>query len=179
MVDISMGGTTVVVNFADGNKQITLTDFSDEGTPIDISGLQIADGAKNMNGFLVTWTKPSVITVSFTLIPGSDDDFNLRAHLQAQFLAGGRVMGQGGSLEDAYISSMVIKSPAYSMLANDPNLGTTKNCSREFTFKRGRLQSGPTALGSNNEGKASPSTYTFMFEDVEYNTTWSSNSDVG
>ena len=165
MVDISMGGTRVVVNFAN-NQSITLMDFSDEGTPIDISGLQIADGAKNMNGYLVTWTKPSVITVSFTLIPGSDDDLALRAHLQAQCLAGGRTMSSGGGLEDAYISSMVITSPAYG--ASDPALATTKNTSRIFTFSNGRLQSGPTALGSNNEGKASPSTYTFMFEDCQY-----------
>ena len=164
MVDISMGGTRVVVKFAN-NNEVILTDFSDEGTPIDINGLQIADGAKNMNGYLITWTKPSVITVSFTLIPGSDDDIALRAHLQAQCLAGGRTMG-GGKLEDAYIASLIIYSPAYG--ASNPDLATTKNNARMFTFTNGRLQSGPTALGSNNEGKASPSTYTFMFEDCTY-----------
>ncbi len=167
MVDISMGGSSVTLKFSTGSS-LVLTDFSDEGTPIDVSGLQIADGAKNMNGYLVTWTKPSVITVSFTLIPGSDDDLKLRAHLQAQCLAGGRTMSAGGGLEDAYIATLTLVTPIYSggVVAN-PAEATTVNGFKGFVFSNGRLQSGPCAIGSNNEGKASPSTYTFMFEDCQ------------
>ena len=156
MIDISMAGAKIVLNAANGAQNISsnpITEFSDEGTPIDIPSLEVAAGSMNMNGNLVTWTKPNPISISFTLIPGSKSDMSLRS-----FLSSVSIGGRGNSVGEAYITSMVITVPSYTD-------GSTSNKSdRIFTLTNGRLLSGPPAIGSNNEGKASPSTWTFMFE---------------
>lgn len=168
MIDVSMYGTTIAINFY-GSPAIKVDEFSDEGTPIEIPGLQIADGSKNLNGALVTWSKPSIPTVSFTLIPGGQDDNKLRTKLQAQALNG------TGNPQEAFISSLVVSVPIWSQSNSNMTGATTtaRNGYRTWTFHNGRLQSGQAAFGSNNEGKASPSTYTFMFESVDETTSTS------
>ena len=158
MVDISMAGAKIVLN-ASGIKSRPITEFSDEGTPIDIPALEVAAGSMNLNGKLVTWTKPNPVTVSFTLIPHSNSDKSLRSFLRAVHIG-----GKGETVGDAFISSMIITVPS------PKNESSTRQKDKsEFTFTNGRLLSGQPAIGSNAEGKASPSTYTFMFESVSSN----------
>ena len=154
MIDVSMGGTKIEINFAEGGS-ITVDQFSDEGTPIEIPTAQIADGQKNMNGVLVTWSKPAVYAVSFTLVSGSDDDNKLRAKLRAQSLSGTHTPAE------AFVKTLVIHTPTFS------GSSTAKKDIKTFTFYNGRMQTGQPAIGSNNEGKASPSTYAFMFEGID------------
>lgn len=156
MIDVSMGGSKVEINFAEGGS-ITINEFSDEGTPIEIPTAEIADGSKNMNGVLVTWAKPAVYMVSFTLIPGGEDDLNLRAKLRAQSLSGTHTP------TNAFIKTLVLHSPTY----NGSNTAQANKNWKTFTFYNGRLRGGLPAIGSNAEGKASPSTYTFMFEGID------------
>lgn len=154
-----MAGAKIVLNAANGAQKISsnpITEFSDEGTPIDIPALEVAAGSMNLNGNLVTWTKPNPINVSFTLIPGSDSDNNLRSFLSAVSIG-----GKGASVGEAYITSMVLTVPAYT------NGSTNNKNDKTFTFTNGRLISGQPAIGSNNDGKSSPSTWTFMFEGFE------------
>ena len=154
MIDISMAGAKIVLN-SNGLRSGAITEFSDEGTPIDIPALEVAAGNMNLNGKLVTWTKPNPINISFTLIPGSESDNNLRTFLSAVSIG-----GKGETVGDAYISSMVITVPTY----GGENTSTNQKTSKTFTLVNGRLLSGQPAIGSNADGKASPSTWTFMFE---------------
>lgn len=159
MIDISMAGAKIVLNAANGAHKISsnpITEFSDENTPIDIPALEVAAGSMNLNGNLVTWTKPNPINVSFTLIPGSKSDMSLRSFLRSVSIG-----GKGASVGEAYITSMVLTVPAYT------EGSTNKKSNKTFTFTNGRLLSGQPAIGSNNDGKASPSTWTFMFEGFE------------
>lgn len=155
MIDVSMAGASIVLN-SKNNLVSTrpITEFSDDGTPIDISNLEVASGNMNLNGLLVTWTKPNPVQVSFTLIPGSDSDRELR-----KFLAAVHVGGKGESVGEAYIGSMVYSYPT-------PNTQTSTSGKNRntVTFSNGRLLSGPPAIGTSNDGKGASSTWTFMFE---------------
>lgn len=155
MIDVSMAGASITIK-ASGLKSNPITEFSDEGTPIDVPALEVAAGSMNLNGNLVTWTKPAPVQISFTLIPGSESDNDLRSFLRAV-----HVGGKGKTVGNAYIESMVISVPIAAS-----NSATNKKTYKSYDFKNGRLLSGLPAFGSNSEGKASPSTYTFMFEGV-------------
>ncbi len=143
-----MQTVSLAVNFKSGGA-ITVNQFSDDGTPISIDSTQIADGNKTLNGTLVMWVKPTPYTVSFTLIPGSDDDNKLRTQLRL------RSLGVNPSAPLAIeVDSIVITYPT--------NLGEKK----KITYSNGYLRSGMEAIGSDSEGKASASTYEFAFESV-------------
>lgn len=146
-VNISMQTVSLAVKFKSGNA-ITVNQFSDDGTPISIDSTQIADGNKTLNGTLVMWVKPTPYTLSFTLIPGSDDDNKLRSELQL------RSLGVNPAAPLAIeVDSIVITYPT--------NLGAKK-----VTYHDGYLRSGMEAIGSDSEGKASASTYEFAFESI-------------
>ena len=165
MVDISMQGAKVTLNVPaiTGNGNIVL-DFSDEGTPIEFPDLEVCGYAMTMNGELVTWTKPSPITWSITVIPGSNSDAALRNLLYA-----GHVGGKKGN---AIAQNFVIISSATLSI---PSITTNGVVSRagvmNFQFANGRLTSGSPAIGGNAEGKMSARTYKFVFESVSLQTT--------
>ena len=154
MIDVSMAGASIVINAA-GLKSEPITDFADDGTPIEIPNLEVAGGNMNLNGLLVTWTKPAPVNISFTLIPGSVSESRLRA-----FLASVHIGGKGDTVSNALISTLVLTYPTY--FSN--NGSTNRKNAKTVTFSNGRLLSGPPAVGSNNDGKASSTTWNFMFE---------------
>ena len=134
-------------------------EFSDEGTPIEFPDSEVCGYAMTMNGELVTWTKPSPITWSLTVIPGTKSDVALRNLLYAGHVGGrkGKAIDQGY----VHISSATLSVPSTTSNGVISSAGTIS-----FTFENGRLSSGPTAVGSNAEGKMSARTYKFVFESV-------------
>lgn len=155
MIDVSMAGASIILKSKNGLVVSNpITEFADDGNPVDIPNLEVAGGNMNLNGLLVTWTKPNPVQISFTLIPGSDSERALH-----KFLAAVHVGGKGSTVGEAFIESLVYKYPT----PNSQRSTTGKN-TNTITFSNGRLLSGPPAVGTNNEGKASSTTWTFMFE---------------
>lgn len=156
MIDISMQGATLSFSGAGLAGNVVL-EFSDEGTPLEFPNLEVCGYAMTMNGELVTWTKPSPITFSISVIPGSSSDASLRNLLYASHL-GGR---KGKAVGNVYIPSATLTVP--NMIRIDSVVGQGR---KTFTFKNGRLSGGQPAIGSNAEGKMSVRTYNFVFESV-------------
>lgn len=69
---------------------IDLTQFADDGDPFDIPSIQIRDKAMGLNGDLITWSKANPIGVTINLIPGSEDDKNVAALLEANRVGRGK-----------------------------------------------------------------------------------------
>lgn len=166
MNDISMAGVKVEIHFKTGDDDssnskekkldtITLDQFSDDGDPIATQQSQIADGKRTMNGELVTWSTPVVYGVTFTLIPGSSDDRKLRAKLYYHAMR-----NASAPRLEALVESLEITHYA----------GDNSKLYESVTFKDGRMREGTPVVGSNAEGKALPSTYSFMFKDFDYGT---------
>lgn len=161
MIDISMQGATLAITCPtiSGLGQVVL-EFSDEGTPIDFPDVEVCGYAMTMNGELVVWTKPSPITWSVTVIPGSASDTQLRNMLYAGHVGGRK--GNGINQSSVRISTAVLTVPS---INSNGIVSSSENLT--FTFTNGRLTSGPTAIGSNAEGKMSARTYKFVFESVK------------
>lgn len=164
MNDISMAGVKVEIKFkskedaSSENKKldkITLTQFSDDGDPIATQQAQIADGKRTMNGELVTWSTPVIYGITFTLIPGSNDDRKLRAKLYYHAMR-----NASAPRLEALVESLVITHYA----------GDGSDLYESVEFKDGRMREGTPVVGSNADGKALPSTYSFMFKDFVYGT---------
>ena len=161
MIDISMQGATLTFS-CKGLAGNVVLEFSDEGTPMEFPDLETCGYAMTMNGELVTWTKPSPITFSITVIPGSKSDEAMRNLLYLGHVGGrrGKAIDQGS----VYIESCTVTVPSISTETTGAIVGQAKKL--QFTFKNGRLTGGRPAIGSNAEGKMSANTYRFVFESV-------------
>lgn len=155
MLDISMAGATVSISAADGTAIHNINEFTDEGSPIEIPDIDIADGNMNLNGVLVTWTKAQAAEFSISLIPNSRSDRELSA-----FLIRHAIGGKGG-IPEAFISTLTLNIPANINSSATGNKGT-----QSFTFNNGRMRRGSPGIGSNAEGKMSSRTYNFIFEKI-------------
>lgn len=54
-----------------------ITQFSDDGDPLNSENLAIAETAPALNGDLVAWSKPNVIPFTVSVLPDTDEDRNL------------------------------------------------------------------------------------------------------
>lgn len=61
----------------------TITEFADDVDPFDIPAIDIATPAMNVNGDLVVFSAPTPITITISVIPGSDADNNLAVIFEA------------------------------------------------------------------------------------------------
>lgn len=159
MIDLSMQGAKLYLTGGGLAGNIVL-EFSDEGTPIDFPDLEVCGYAMTMNGELVTWTKPTPITFTLTVIPGSKSDELLRKLLYAGHVGGRK--GKRVSQAVVYLSEAVLEVP--SITTNDSAVSTSSTL--KFKFANGRLSGGNPAIGSNAEGKMTARTYRFVFESV-------------
>ena len=159
MLDISMQGAKLTLKCEAISAGNIILEFSDEGTPIEFPDIETCGYAMTMNGELVTWTKPTPITWSLTVVPGSQSDIALRNLLYAGHVGGRK--GRAISQSYVHITSATLEVPgitSYGIVSANGNVN--------FTFEHGRLYGGPTAIGSNAEGKMSARTYKFVFESV-------------
>jgi len=158
MVDISMAGATIDIFTQNGTKITGISEFSDEGTPVEIPDFDIADGNMNLNGLLVTWTKAQAAEFSITLIPNSNSDRILSNFLRMHAIGG------KGSIPEAFITQLVLHVPQ-----DMTTSATGKKSSHSYVFSNGRMRRGSPAIGSNAEGKMSARTFNFIFEKVDSN----------
>lgn len=161
MIDISMQGAMLALDvpaIAKGGNVVL--EFSSEGTPIEFPDLETCGYEMTMNGELVTWTKPTPITWSVTVIAGSNSDVALRNLLYAGHVGGRR----GKPISQTYVHITSAELTVPSIMSNGV---VSSNGKTTFSFANGRMTGGPTAIGSNAEGKMSPHTYKFVFESVK------------
>ena len=155
MIDISTVGAKIDIKFKD-NKQKTITQFSDEGTPFECPDIDVSTNAKNLNGQMVSSRTPSVYPVSITVIPGSEEDMFLQRRLAEAAIQPGNVT----SIAELAISSLIVSFPAIDESGEGSH-------AIDYTFTNGRLKGGPMGPSSSAEGRMSARTYTFEFEKYE------------
>lgn len=164
MTDVSMQGATLVLSSDLVNGDVVLS-FSEEGTPIDFPDMETVGYGMNMNGELITWTKPVPVTFRITLIPGTRSDNALRKLLYASHIGGSN--GAAVNIGQVLIKTATLTIPKIT-IANTSSAveaaGTLK-----FTFSNGRMTGGNPAMGSNAEGKMTARTYNFVFESMAEN----------
>ena len=155
MIDISTVGAQIKIKFKD-NKQKTITQFSDEGTPFECPDVDVSTNAKNLNGQMTSSRTPSIYPVSITVIPGSEEDMFLQRRLAGAAIQPGNVT----SIAELVVSSLIVSVPAI----NESGEGSS---AINYTFKNGRLKGGPMGPSTSAEGRMSARTYTFEFEKYE------------
>lgn len=164
MIDISMAGAVVTIEMDGLPKGFTISEFAEDSDPISIPDLEVRKGGMNLNGKLISWASPNPVSVSFSIIPGSQSDLTLCAALRAAHIG-----GVGNNIGNAYVKSLTITVPLVSDENSDTSFAGRK--SKSWTFINGYISSGSPAQGSNGEGRASTKTYTFVFEGFSQETT--------
>jgi len=155
-MDISAVGAKIVFKGGDYVDGLTITEFSDEGTPFECSDVDVSDNQKNLNGQMISSRKPAVYPFSITVIPGSLADETLR-----MFLSDNSIQPGNNAKEDVrYIDSVTITMPNVIKVGEGTELGG-KN---EVTFSNVRIKGGPTGPSTSAEGRMSARTYTFEAE---------------
>lgn len=154
--DISFTGASIVISQGRLLKT-TITEFSDEDTPLECSEIEVTGNAITLNGQLVLWRKPSAYMVSVTVIPRSENDLIL-----SKMLYEARVCPARATAVSELWSNMTIKCPRINESGNTKSVDT-------YSFSNGRILSGPTGPASNSEGKMSPRKYIFVFQDLTIN----------
>lgn len=119
-----------------------LTQFADDADPFDVPSLQIADKGMGVNGDLVMWSKANPIVVTFNVIPGSEDDENLRVLMEANRPGKGKVLAYD-------VISINVEYPV---------------SGKKFSLINGGITDGTPANGVASSGRQKTKTYTMAFE---------------
>lgn len=61
----------------------TITEFADDADPFDLPAIDIASVGMNVNGHMVSFSAPTPITITVSVIPGSEADRNLAVIFEA------------------------------------------------------------------------------------------------
>ena len=122
---------------------ILVSEFADDGDPLDTPVLQIADKAMGLNGDLIYWSKATPIEVTINVVPGGDNDKELATLLEAN-----RV-GKGKNSARDKITLVAIYAG-----------GATR------TLSEGVLISGPVTDSVASAGRLKTSAYVFAFEGI-------------
>ena len=105
---------------------------------------------------MISSRTPSVYPVSITVIPGSEEDMFLQSRLAEAAIQPGNVT----SIGELEVSSLIVSIPAINQSGEGSH-------AIDYTFKNGRLKSGPMGPSTSAEGRMSARTYTFEFEKYE------------
>lgn len=114
--------------------------FTDDRDPVDISDDEVAGVIKTYDGDVFTYTKANPVYVSIAVIPGSQDDKNLRILLAAK-----RAVSQISVFND--LTTMVISYPN----------------GNKVVFAKGSILTGPPADSITSQGRRKGNVYRFVF----------------
>lgn len=117
-----------------------VSDFADDVNPLEISDDEVAAYEMLYDGSLYAFTKAFPITVKISVIPGSDDDINLKILLAAKKVT----------------SHLFPISDLTSMVVSYPDGG-------KAIFSNGTILSGPPADSITLGGRKKGNTFTFVF----------------
>lgn len=118
-----------------------ISQFADDGDPIDIPAITIGASAMGLNGDLITWSKASELKPSINVIEGSDDDVNLSILMEANRVGRGKA-----SAGDVLTLTVVYPS------------------GRTVTFIEGKMMAGQPAPSVASAGRLKTKKYDFAFE---------------
>lgn len=118
----------------------TVDEFADDVDPISIEETQPSDFEMLYDGSLYAFEKAAAVMVNMSVIPGSDDDLNLRMLLQAK-------KGSPSLFPIEDVTSMIITYP---------NNG-------RVMLTGGTILKGPLADSILQTGRKKGNTYTFAF----------------
>lgn len=142
MQDISGFNTRITIRASVTFPQgFTVTQFADDGDPVDTPSQPIADKASGLNGDLITWSKANPILATVNVIPDSDDDRNLAALAEANRVGRGKQ-----SARDVITLTIVY-----------PDGGTR-------TLTPGVMTDAPLATSVASAGRRKTKAYAFAFE---------------
>lgn len=164
MFDISSVGAKVVIALSTGT--VTVTHFSDEGTPFECPDADFSVNQKNLNGDMISSRSTSVFTVSVTVIPNSAEDMALSKFAQMNALQPGNTV----SVSQLWVNSIQLSIPQI----NSSGEGT--GAVNTWTWTRGRLKNAPTGPSTSAEGRLAARTYTFEMEKMSASS--GSGSDI-
>jgi hypothetical protein len=120
-----------------------ISKFADDTDPLDAPDLEVAETAFGLNGDMVTWTRPTGIEITVSVLPNSDEEANLAALVEAN-----RVAKKKPGARD--VINIVL---AY------PN-GDTATCST------GVVVTGPVIQAVASTGRMKTRQFKFRFEQV-------------
>lgn len=136
-------GLVASVTFPAG---ITITQFSDDADPVDISSIQIADKAMGLNGDLLTWARAVPVPCTLNVIPNSDDDLNL------SILAENNRVGRGKT-SNRDVITITITYPDGSTVFLDPGVMTDAMFGKSIA-SAGRMKTKPYIFTFENITRA-------------------------
>lgn len=157
--DISAQGA--IVRF-EGGLNITISEFSDEGTPFECQDVDLSTNAKNLNGEMISSRTPAVYTFSVTVIPGTVADHVLSMWFMKQLLQPGQ-NHENDVDKDWYCNATVYVPGTFTENSYESDGGNVYG-SRQITFTNCRAKSGPIGPSTSAEGRLSARTYTFEAE---------------
>jgi len=120
---------------------VTITQFADDGDPLDIPSQQVADKAMGLNGDLIVWSKANPILVTINVIANSDDDRNLSVLLNANRVGKGK-----RSARDVITFTGIYPD------------------NRQVTLTQGKITDGMVANSVASAGRLKTKAYMFAFE---------------
>lgn len=155
MFDISAVGSRVHIEMYTRSLKLDITEFSEEGTPFECPDVDLSNNDKNLSGQMISSRKPSVFTVSVTVIPNSDADVWLTNRMSEAALQPGNVV----PIEDLAVRNIQLTIPNI-----NGSSGSVDAPGLTFTWVNGRLKSGPTGPSTSAEGRLSARTFVFEME---------------
>lgn len=118
-----------------------LSAFADDTDPFDLPDIKVGDTASGLNGDLIAWSKATPLNVTIGVIPGSIDDANLSALLEANRVGKGK-----NSARDIITITAVYPSGNVLILSN------------------GKIQSGSMGSSVASSGRLKTKPFMFAFE---------------
>ena len=120
-----------------------ITQFSDDGAPLNSENLAIAETAPALNGDLVAWSKPNVIPFTVSVLPDTDEDRNLSILWNVNRIGRNKVAVQD-------VITIVVTYPN----------------GDQIILLSGVLGSGPALNSGTAEGRLKTKEYEFSFESI-------------
>ena len=149
-VNISGYGLRIVVqaslSFPSG---FTITEFADDGDPLDVPALTIGESAMGLNGDLISWSKANPIELTLSVIPNSAGDKNLQILLNNNRPGRGKVP----------IHDVIQLTAQYSQTSIFQLPGT-------YLYTNGIITSGIPGNSVSSAGRVKTKAYTFSFENL-------------
>lgn len=120
-----------------------ITQFADDGDPLNSENLTIAETAAALNGDLVAWGKPNVIPLTIAVLPDTDEDRNLSILWNVNRIGKNKV-----AVQDVITIVVTYPNGDQKILSN------------------GVMISGPALNSGSSEGRLKTKEYEFSFESI-------------
>lgn len=163
MIDLSFTGGFVTIK-ADAIGATTISEFADEGSPVEVDEIEVTGHQLMLNGSVLYWTKPTAYTAKVTVIPLSANDISLSKLLESTKVE---------RTENGMVRICSSAATKTTMEIAAPGINRSgpsgKNVMRTWTFSNGRIVSGNPGIVSDEEGKMKAKTYSFVFERMVHN----------